>query len=79
MPSHLARIEPSGFRAALETRLQSGKLYLMSFEATALESPFGAAPTAGAAANAGQTDVSSDVVVRIIMNALFMCLPLKRM
>jgi len=52
VPSHLARIEPSGARTALDTRLQAGKLYLMILEATAVASPLGAAPTAGGAANA---------------------------
>lgn len=45
VPSHPARITPSGARVAPETRLQVGKLYLMILEATDDASPFGAAPT----------------------------------
>lgn len=69
MPSHLARIDPSGFRVAPETRLQSGKLYLMIFVATAAELPFGAAPTAGLAASAGQAVASSADVTMAVTDA----------
>lgn len=44
MPSHIARIEPSGARWAFVTRLQVGKLYLIILDATAVASPLGAAP-----------------------------------
>lgn len=66
MPSHVARIEPSDCRAADDTCLQAGKLYLMIFDATAFAFPSGAAPTEIDAATAfkAKTLVANKTMVR---------------
>lgn len=66
-------MEPSAARIAFDIRLQSGKLYLIIRLATAVASPWGAAPIAISAATEWMVVSTNNSAGSVLVNLLTVC------